>query len=862
MAEKLLLIDGNSIMNRGFFAIRDLTNDKGVHTNALLGFLNIFFKTYEEEKPSHIMVAFDKHEPTFRHKIYSDYKAGRHSMPDELRDQFPIIKKILTDMNIRFYEEGGIEADDIIGTMSHDAENEGFDVVILSGDRDLLQLATNKVKIRLPKTKDKKTVLEEYYAKDMVSTYGVTPSEFIDMKGLMGDSSDNIPGVKGIGEKTAAKLISEYKSIENLYEHIDEITPKGVKEKLITGKESAEFSKMLSAIKIDVGLSLKPSDLKVSENEMLSAEFNNDLMEYKLLSLMKKLDIGNDGESLSGQELKTCIRSVSLDEAIKDIKKDATNNAGKTYVGCAFDEGGNALYLSYCGVQYEVISFEFSGLSSIYDVGLILSFEAIKDLIGRLDLDILNGDKLLKDKYFDCSLAAYLIRYMKDLSIDNLSAYYLSIKTDSAEDFALKSLLAERLAPVLNTKLEEMGAASLYYDIELPTAFVLHDMEQDGIGCDRLELDEYGRFLSENISLLEEEIFSEAGERFNINSPKQLGEVLFEKLKLPAGKKTKSGYSTSADVLNRLKDDHKIVNDILKYRSYTKLKSTYVDGLSDSIKEDGRIHTTFNQTIAQTGRLSSSDPNLQNIPMRTDLGREIRKAFKPKEGYVFVDADYSQIELRVMAAISGDENLIKAFENSEDIHAMTASVCFNVPLDEVTPDLRRRAKAVNFGIIYGISSFGLGQDLDIDRKEAQRYIDQYFESYKGVKDFLDKQVNDAKEKGYVTTMFGRRREVPELKSANFMQRQFGERIAMNSPIQGTAADIIKLAMIRIWKSLKNEGMRSRLILQIHDELLIESPAGESERVRVLLKEAMEGAADLSVPLYIDMHEAGSLFDAK
>ncbi len=866
-------------MNRGFFALPTMSNSKGVYTNAVLGFLNIFFKIYEEEKPTHIAVAFDVHQPTFRHKKYADYKAGRRAMPDELRPQFPLIKEVLASMNIACVEQGGIEADDIIGTFSVNAEKEGMDVTVISGDRDLLQLVSDKIVVRIPKTKAGKTVVEDYRPQDVMDTYGVTPLEFIDVKGLMGDSSDNIPGVMGIGEKTAGKLISEYHSIENLYNNIDEMKASKLKDKLVSGKESAEFSKWLATIKTDCDIERSIDSLVCSKEDIFSKAAHDKLAELELKSILKRFTF----EEAAKAEIVIDIRNVSSVTELKNIILTSYNK-GITNIGLnpVISDGDLiAVSCSVDGICYIMSGMEITEnelkafINEMMGAGVTVSFLSLKEYINMLNLE---ESKSL----FDVSVAAYLVRFMKSYEYDSLANLYLDtiipdektlmgkkeltafscLDDDIRRLFAYKAYVADRLCPILSEKLKEDGLEALYTDIEFPMIFVLNDMETLGIRMDTDVLTSYGESLKQRINELEEEIYQLAGEKFNINSPKQLGVILFEKLELKSGKKTKTGYSTNYDVLVKLKNDHPIIDKILEYRSLTKLMSTYVEGLVDSVKSDGRIHSKFNQTITATGRLSSTEPNLQNIPMRTEEGREIRKAFKPKKGYTFVDADYSQIELRVMAHLSNDEALIDAFNQGDDIHAITASKVFNVPLEDVDSLLRRRAKAVNFGIIYGISSFGLGEDLGISRKEASQYIEDYFATYKGVKSFLDKTVDDAKKQGFVRTLYGRKREIPELKSGNFMQRQFGERVAMNSPIQGTAADIIKIAMVNIRRALSDAGLESRLILQIHDELLIEAKDSEVDEVKRLLRDAMENAAELRVPLYIDMHQGESLYDAK
>lgn len=869
---KLLLIDGNSIMNRGFFALPPtLTNSEGFHTNAILGFLNIFFKVYDEEKPDHIIVAFDLHEPTFRHKMYAEYKGKRNPMPEELKEQFPVIKDILHAMHIKTMEKAGFEADDLIGSASRYAVASDMDVTVLSGDRDLLQLATDRILIRIPKTKQGQTLVENYYEKDVIDTYGVNPTEFIEMKGLMGDQSDNIPGVQGFGPKTAEKIIKEFHTIENAIENYEAIKPAKTGQKLYDNREIAIFSRDLSRIKLDCELGFDVKDSKVSLDELQGEEAFKIFTELELRSILKRFDDKSMGTSFEPEIVMASSKEI-VAACVKNKKAGIfPAKSEDDILGLAFSIAGK-IYLTDNIGEYEIRKI----YRELADKKVSLSLISIKDFIDKLDIRE-------EDDTFDCALGAYLIDPLKGgYDYTYLAQNYLSLMLKDEKDLigkldinifsfqeesfktylAYNAYTAEKCADIIKEKLNELDMYKLYSDMEHPLTFILHDMEKEGIAVSKKELEDYGARLSKRIDELTVSITEYAGEKFNINSTKQLGVILFEKLGLQAGKKTKSGYSTSVEVLEKIKDQHPIIKDILEYRQLSKLKSTYVDGLIQEIKSDNRIHSKFQQTVTATGRISSTEPNLQNIPMRSELGREIRKAFIPKDGCVFIDADYSQIELRIMAAMSEDENLINAFYESKDIHAITASKVFNVPLDEVTSDLRRKAKAVNFGIIYGISSFGLGQDLDIGRKEAQEYIDKYFLSYQKVKSFLDKTVEDAKEKGYVKTLFNRIRPIPELKSSNFMQRSFGERVAMNSPIQGTAADIMKIAMINVSRKLSEMGLKSKLILQIHDELLIEAPIEEKDIASKILVEEMEHAVSLRVAIYADMHVGNDLFDVK
>ena len=877
---KLLLIDGNSIMNRGYYALpSELTNSSGLHTNAILGFLNIFYKVYEEEKPTHIVVAFDVHQPTFRHLMYEEYKGTRKGMDDELREQFPVIKELLDLMGITTVEKGGYEADDIIGTFSREADEKGYQVTILSGDRDLLQLATDKVLVRIPKTKAGKTTVEDYYADGVKELYGVSPIEFIEMKGLMGDTSDNIPGVPGIGPKTAEKIISEYHTVEAAIENIDKIKPDKARKNLDEYRDSAIMSRDLARIKVDCELGISVDQTAV--DNIAGEAYRAKLKELELNSVLKRLGNSEEGESAQAEKIELKVSEADSISALIDAVKCAAGENGcvglvpvriNGFIKGLFAAAGDTVSYNRTASDADIISI----LNDLRDSGIATAMISVKEYIDDLGLDKDCG-------IFDTGLAAYLI----DPLAGNYDSVYISEKYLGEEIPSEKDVLGK--APVtdfsydepcfvdlmsrqaytasaskkkLEEKLKAVEEDKLYYDIEFPLLFVLRSMEREGIYVDRDALIKYGQELSVKINELEEKITELAGEKFNINSPKQLGVILFEKLQLPSGKKNKSGYSTSVEVLEKLKTEHEIVPLILEYRAVTKLKSTYADGLLACIDEDGRIRSTFNQKVTATGRISSTDPNLQNLPTRTALGREIRKVFVPKDGYIFVDADYSQIELRVMASLAQDENLISAFNENKDIHAITASQVFGVPLEDVDSSLRRKAKAVNFGIIYGISSFGLGQDLDISRKEAKEYIDKYFDTYKGVKGFLDKLIEDAKAQGYVKTMFNRIRPIPELKSSNFMQRSFGERVAMNSPVQGTAADIIKIAMIDVYNELKERGLKTRLILQIHDELLLEAPLEEAEEVKTLLGEKMMKAVTMAVPLIADVHTGASLFEAK
>lgn len=882
MSEKIVLIDGHSILNRAFYGLPDLTNSEGLHTNAVYGFLNILFRTLEEEQPQYLAVAFDVHAPTFRHQMYADYKGTRKPMPSELREQVLMLKEVLRAMDIELVEKAGYEADDILGTFAERCEKEGMEVTVVSGDRDILQLASDRIMIRMPKTVRGKTTIENYHAKEVLERYQVEPKQIIELKALMGDTSDNIPGIPGVGEKTATKLIVEYGSIENAYVHVEEIRPNKAKESLKNNYDLAVMSKKLATIDTNAPV----------ECDLEHAKIRN-LYTEEAYEMFRRLDFKNllgrfDSAAVKEQDSLFIRVETDLEEAEALLKQATVQPA----VGLELLESTAHEILGLAVTWEKDGEPEVCYIPASETVTVGFLKEKTEELFAAVKkVCVMDIKKLLKnvknirpEQVFDAGIAAYLLNPLKNTyTYDDLAKEYLQVYLPSTEEIfdtaklpdlaAVSDELAGcyagnmayavyRVREIMEQRLEAEGMSRLYQEIEIPLAFTLADMEEAGIRVEAEELKAYGERLQVRIGELEEKIYQEAGETFNINSPKQLGVILFEKLQLPGGRKTKSGYSTAADVLEKLAPDHPIVSDILEYRQLAKLKSTYADGLSAFIGPDGRIHSTFNQTITATGRISSTEPNLQNIPVRMELGRLIRKVFLPADGCVFIDADYSQIELRVLAHMSGDEKLIAAYRQAEDIHRITASEVFHVPFDEVTPLQRRNAKAVNFGIVYGISSFGLSQDLSISRKEAQQYIEKYFETYPGIKGFLDGCVEQAKEQGYSVTMFGRRRPVPELKSSNFMQRSFGERVAMNAPIQGTAADIIKIAMIRVNERLKREQLRARLLLQVHDELLIEAPLEEVDQVQRILEEEMTHAADLKVKLEIDMHTGNSWYEAK
>lgn len=871
MSSKIVLIDGHSILNRAFYGLPDLTNAEGLHTNAIYGFLTIMFKLLEEEKPEYLTVAFDVHAPTFRHKMYAEYKGTRKPMADELRQQVPVIKEVLHAMGVKTIECAGLEADDLIGTLSNRCENEGMEVTVISGDRDLLQLATEHVKIRIPKTKQGKTEIEDYYAKDVEERYQVTPKEFIDLKALMGDTADNIPGVPSIGEKTATKIITQYHSIEEAHEHVDELKPPRASKALSEHWDLAVLSKELATINVKADFPYELSEAKLGNLYTEEAyiffqklEFKNLLSRFDVSAPANKVEDGFKIITSKSEAEKVFVQAEEASTIGAVIFKDLENvlplfadQAGLGGIGLCFSKEE-----SYCIKVEKDITGEWL-LKKLADVAEKAETYAMFHLKESMEQVTIRNQA----NCFDVSVAAYLLNPLKNnYTWEDVAREHLGLMIDEKIDQDMKACYESYVnyasVEVLRQKLRDTKMDTLFRDIEMPLVFTLFDMEQNGIRVEADALKQYGDQLAGKIAELEKEIYEEAGETFNINSPKQLGVVLFENMKLPGGRKTKTGYSTAADVLEKLAPEHPVVAKILEYRQYTKLKSTYADGLANYIQDDGRIHGKFNQTITATGRISSTEPNLQNIPVRMELGRLIRKVFIPEEGYQFVDADYSQIELRVLAHCSGDEHLIQAYKEQSDIHRITASQVFHIPFDEVTPQQRRNAKAVNFGIVYGISSFGLSQDLSITRKEAAKYIDDYFATYPGIKTFLDHAVTHAKEEGYVVTLFGRRRPVPELSSSNFMQRSFGERVAMNSPIQGAAADIIKIAMIRVNQRLKDQKMKSRLVLQVHDELLIEAYEPELDEVQNILKEEMEHAAELKVPLEIDMHTGDNWYEAK
>lgn len=836
--KKLLLIDGHSMINRAFYGVPDLTNSSGVHTGAVFGFLNIILKVIEEEKPDYFAVAFDTSAPTFRHGMYGAYKGTRKPMPEELRSQVPIVQSLLLDMEVPVLMKEGIEADDILGTIAAKWEKKGFEVLIVSGDRDLLQLVTDKTKLILPRTVKGETTISRYFPEDVKNEYKVSPKGIIELKALMGDSSDNIPGVPKIGEKTATELLIKYGNIANLKEHIDEVSKKSIRESLHENFALAELSKALATIKTDCDIELDEDDA-VFENLFNDKAFET-LKKLELKTFLKKY--GADEADSKEEMLSVFTEEYDLgvvEDIFASLKKEA-----KAAVTAEIDKETGEIIKVAVKTGERAVLIPLNGfISPMYlaaHLGDVFSKTEGKIFTVRLKDLYKTAVTDYSDKVYDIEIMEYLLDPLRnnyDIPVDIREAALFAFKKGSS--------FLERI--------DNEGMNELLTAIEMPLTYCLACMEKEGIRVKPGDLSKYSEDLGRKIDDLEDRIIEEAGEKFNINSPKQLGTILFEKMGLKGGKKTKTGYSTSAEVLEKLAPEYPFVRDILEFRTYSKLKATYADGLQAFIGKEDRIHSTFNQTVTATGRISSADPNLQNIPVRTEPGREFRKIFVPREGFSFTDADYSQIELRILASLSGDKKLIEAYNEGKDIHAITASQVFGVPLSEVTPELRRNAKAVNFGIVYGISSFGLSQDLSISRSDAKEYIDRYFITYPDVKNYLDSLVSSAKEKGYAETYFGRKRPVPELKSSNFMQRSFGERVAMNAPIQGTAADIIKIAMIRVMNAIKERDLKSKLILQIHDELLIETAPGEEKIIHDILEKEMTGAADLPVPLITDIN---------
>ena len=895
--EKLFVIDGNSILNRAFYGTmsrsRLMKTTDGTYTNAVFGFLAVLFKELDEAKPEYLVVSFDVKAPTKRHELYKDYKGTRKGMPDELASQMPLIKKVLTAMNIKIIEKEGYEADDILGTLAKFGESQGLKVILLTGDRDSFQLATDKTIIRIPHTKQGKTETEDFDRNKILEVYGVEPKALIEVKGLMGDASDNIPGVSGIGEKTALGLIKEFGTIDNIYKNIDEgnISIRGkTKEKLVEGKDMAFLSRALGTINVDSPIEKNLEDFKYREwnrEEVLKV-----FQELRFNRYIEKFNLLENAPQNEEKDLKELfeIKKVDLDEIYSKILE---SKILYYYFEKIDDETQNPVHL-------KIKSIKIAIGETIYNVDFEKNIDKLKEIFEnenllkcgyeqKLDYILLKQSKIIpKNLMFDIKIAGYLLNSSSNqYDLNELSNTYLGINLsnmlkndDKNKQTSLFDTIEERqekedisnevyvyiiskLHKKLEEELEKIGSLKLFNEIEMPLVEVLAEMQYVGVYADKKEIVKFGNNLSSKIEELRIDIYNLAGREFNINSPKQLGEILFEELKLPVYKKNKSGYSTDVEVLEKLKDKHPIIEKILDYRQLVKLNSTYAQGLMSHINEKtGKIHTRFHQTVTATGRLSSTEPNLQNIPTRTDLGKKIRKVFKAEKGKILIDSDYSQIELRVLAHISNDEIMIKAFNENQDIHTICASQIFNVPIEKVSKQLRSRAKAVNFGIVYGISDFGLSEQTGIDIKEAKKYIEQYLEKYSGIKKYMDNIAEQAKIKGYTETMFGRRRYIPEIKSNNYMVRKFGERAAMNTPIQGTAADIMKIAMIKVYNRIKAENLKSNIILQIHDELLVEAPLEEEEEMKKILQEEMESAAKLSVPLKVEIERGNSWYQAK
>ena len=874
IVKKLVAIDGNSIMNRAFYGIMNakmLMTSDGMYTNAIYGFLSILFKLLNEENPDYICVAFDLKAPTFRHKKYDGYKATRKGMPDELRMQMPVIKDVLRAMNISVLEMEGYEADDILGTLAKYGENNDIDVLLLTGDRDALQLVSEKVTVRIPTTKMGKTESTDYSPEVVKEKFGINPIEFIQIKGLMGDTSDNIPGVPGVGEKTAFSLITKYNDIDVIYNALDngeelEGIKGKLKEKLIDNKDLAYLSRELGTIFRDVPLDFENIDIE-------KKEFNNDELYALFIKLQLKTFI--EKLNLKGTEKSNKIEELNENLEIEDFNKlDLSDVSELAYYleedELAIYDGQKAFYISK--VTEEDLKKVFE--SNVLKIG----FDEKKDYL-RLKKAGIKANNLT----FDLTIAAYLLDPSKSTyKLDDLILEQLEVLVEKKEENEQITFAGFGEVTEINNKetyckyakyiflckqkyeeeLKNKNEYKLFTDIEMPLMQVLANMEYEGVLVDKNMLSEYSVSLNQKVENLSKEIWELAGIEFNINSPKQLGEVLFEKLNLPVIKKTKSGYSTDSDVLEKLSEEHPVVEKVLEYRTLAKLKATYVDGMLALINpKTQRIHAKFNQTVTATGRISCTDPNLQNIPIRTELGRELRKIFVAKEGYVLLDADYSQVELRVLAHMSGDENMIKAFNEDIDVHTLTASQVFNTPIEEVTKQMRSEAKAVNFGIVYGISDFGLAENIKISRKKAKMYIEKYFETYPNIKVFMDALVQAGNDNGYVDTLWGRRRYIPELKSNNYNVRQFGERVAKNAPIQGTAADIIKIAMVNIDKELENKNLNSKLILQVHDELVIETKEDELEIVKEILVRNMENVTKMKVPLVAEANYGKTWYDA-
>ena len=869
--ERLLILDSNSLLNRAFYAIPPLTNSEGIHTNAVYGFTNMLFKMKEEIKPDYIVAAFDRKGPTFRHKEFEEYKAGRKKMPPELAEQFPLIKEVLNLLAINIYEIDGFEADDIIGTLAKFAESNGIEVFIVTGDRDALQLASDNINVVI--TKKGVTETAVYNREAFEAEFGVTPTQYIDVKGLMGDKSDNIPGVPGVGEKTAFKLISTYGSMEGVLSNINEISGKKLKENLETYSEQAIFSKKLATIMTEVPIEFDLEDIKSQENYNRE-ELKKLFFKLQMKSLLAKLP----GEDLEEQEeeVKVEVNEVNTLEGFKEVLKEKEGTAFLAYTTSNSNFYSkielDKLYLNY-GDKISLIDFKIINMENqeeaINTLKAFMENEKIAKVIhdGKNLVTVLVKMGIeIKEFIFDTVVSAYLIDSAKsNYPLETLINEYLmkEVKGEGEELICNAISNMKELYEYLKDRINKEGMDELYYEVEHPLISILSSMEAIGFNVNREKLDELAVKFKEEIATTEKEIYELCEEEFNISSPKQLGKILFEKLDLPVIKKTKTGYSTNADVLEKLMDKHPVIEKIIYYRQITKLNSTYVEGLKNVIDEDGAIHSSFNQTVTTTGRLSSTEPNLQNIPVKYEMGREIRKVFIPQESTdVLLSCDYSQIELRVLAHMSDDKNMIDAFNHHSDIHTKTASEVFKVPVEEVTSLMRSRAKAVNFGIVYGISDFSLSQDLKITKKEASEYMEIYFERYPKIKGYLESVKEEAKEKGYVLTVLNRRRFIPEIKSSNKIVKALGERLAMNAPIQGSAADIIKLAMVKVYNRLKKENLNSEIILQVHDELILNVKENELEVVKALVKEEMENVLKMSVTLEVDTNIGNTWYDAK
>ncbi|MDP4143846.1 MAG: DNA polymerase I [Bacillota bacterium] len=869
--ERLLILDGNSLMNRAFYALPPLTNSEGIHTNAVYGFTNMLLKMKEELNPDYVVTTFDRKAPTFRHVQYEEYKAGRKKMPPELAEQFPVVKELLDKLSINIFEIDGFEADDLIGTLSVFAEEKGIEVYIVTGDRDALQLATDNVKVVI--NKKGMTEKEIYDKKRMIEEFGVTPQQFIDVKGLMGDKSDNIPGVPGVGEKTAYKLIQEYGSLENVLQNIEKVNGKKIKENLMEYSEQAVFSKKLATIMTNVPVEIDLDSIKSKDN--LDAEGIKSLFHrLQFKSLIDKLQLPE--EQVERQEIAVDYEVVDSVNKLSLLKSNLDNN-----ISLLFDFENENVYSSSCINRIYLNSKEKDyviNLSEIIETNKEETEAILKQIfedenIGKVIHDAKNAytvlskiDIKMKGLKFDSKIAAYLIDPAKsEYNLIDMIGEGLNIDLkDDGELLKVKMVhLLNDVHDYLFDKIKNLGMETLLFSVEQPLIEVLAAMESYGFKVDSNILNELGEKFSSEISTVQNEIYDMAGEEFNISSPKQLGKILFEKLDLPVIKKTKTGYSTNAEVLEKLSDKHPIIDKITYYRQLTKLFSTYIEGLKAVIDKDGKIHSSFNQTVTTTGRLSSTEPNLQNIPIKYEMGRSIRKVFVPEnDDCVLLSADYSQIELRVLAHIAGDDNMIDAFKHHSDIHTITASEVFKVPIEEVTPRMRSNAKAVNFGIVYGIGEFSLAEDLKISRKEAKSYIDAYMERYPNIKKYLDDVIKKAEQDMNVTTIMGRRRIIPEIKSSNKIVKALGQRLAMNTPIQGSAADIIKLAMVNVYNRLNSEKFKSTMILQVHDELIINVYKDELEKVKELVKEEMENVLDLKVPLEVDVNIGNTWYDAK